>query len=203
MRRSVEFAVIAALMVSGCSSILTSNAPPDTTYWLKPASISPVPDSDAAGPSIQVAVSAAPGLDVDRVLVRGPGATLNSYTAARWPDSIPDVVETLVRTALEDSGRFDRVTAARAGIRSDWNLDLEVRAFYALVSGTSAPPDIEFAGRGYLKCPGRVLPVRILARQGARANTMTEITAAFQSVVDEGLDDLIKQLPPTCVDATQ
>lgn len=194
----VVLTAIATLAVPGCSSMLTSDAPPDTTYWLEPAPITAVDGANGGKPSIRVTVNAAPGLDVDRLLVRGPGATLNAYAGARWADNIPDVIETLVRAALEDSGRFGVVAAARSGTRAAWELDLEVRAFYAVAAG--ALPTVELRLRGYLLCPDRVQPLRVDARHGARANTLTEISAAFQSVVNEGLAELIERLPATCED---
>ncbi len=192
----IVFTIIATLTVSGCSSMLTSDAPPDTTYWLEPAPIPALEGANGGKPSIRVMVSAAPGLDVDRILVRGPGTTLNAYAGARWADNIPDVVETLVRAALEDSGRFGLVAAARSGTRAAWELDLEVRAFYAVAAG--ALPTVELRLRGYLVCPGRVQPVRVDASREARANTLTAITAAFQSVVNEGLAAVVEQLPASC-----
>ena len=189
----VGFTTIAMLTVSGCSSMLTSDAPPDTTYWLEPAPIPALEGVYDDKPSIRVTVNAAPGLDVDRLLVRGPGATLNAYAGARWADNIPEVVETLVRTALEDSGRFGLVAAARSGTRTAWELNLEVRAFYAVAGG--ALPTVELRLHGYLVCPGRVQPVRVDARHEARANTLTAITAAFQSAVNEGLAAVVEQLP--------
>lgn len=178
--------------------MLTSDAPPDTTYWLEPAPINAMRNEAVKVDSIRVAVTAAPGLDVDRILIRGPGATLNAYSATRWADNIPEIIEMLVRTALEDSGRFRLVASARSGTRADWELDLEVRAFYAVSQIASAPPTVDLEVRGYLECPGTVLPVRMTGARSARANTMTEITAAFQSVVNEALADLVEQLPATC-----
>ena len=194
----IVLTAIATLTVSGCTSMLTSDAPPDTTYWLEPAPISAAVGTNGDKPSIRVRVNAAPGLDVDRLLVRGPGATLNAYAGARWADNIPDVIETLVRAALEDSGRFGLVATARSGARAAWELDLEVRAFYAVAAG--ALPAVELRLRGYLLCPGQVQPVRVAAHHKARANTLTEISTAFQRVVDEGLAELIDRLPATCED---
>lgn len=191
---------IAMLAASGCSSMLTSDAPPDTTYWLEPAPITSSAGPDTDKPSIRVTVTAIPGLDVDRILVLGPGSTLTAYTAARWVDNIPDVVETLVRAALEDSGRFGPVVSARTAARTAWGLDLEVRAFHAVAQTGSGPPSVELQLRGYLRCPAQVRAVRVQSRQGARTNTLSEITAAFQAVVDEGLVALVDQLPTDCGD---
>ncbi len=122
MRPCVLSALVLILvaMLAGCTSLLTSDAPPDNIYWLEPPN--PVPRStQAAGPtSIRVQIAAAPGLDTDRLLIRGPGAILNSYAAARWTDNAPEVLDTLIRTALEDSGRFSGVTSSRSGGLADW-----------------------------------------------------------------------------------
>lgn len=200
MRPCVLSALVLILvaMSAGCTSLLTSDAPPENIYWLEPPNPAPRSTQVAGPASISVQIAAAPGLDTDRLLIRGPGAILNSYAGARWADNIPEVLDTLIRTVLEDSGRFSRVASGSTGNRSDWVLDLELRAFFAVVALESEPPTIEMELRGYLECPDRELPIRVASQARVSENTLTTIAAGFQSAVDTSVIELLDQIPRRC-----
>ena len=95
---------------------MTSDQPPEHVYWLEAVELQLGEPPAGDLPDFVVAVRAIPGLDTDRILVRGPGARLNHYAGARWPDHLPEIVTVAVRLALESSGRFNRV---RSGSRMD------------------------------------------------------------------------------------
>jgi cholesterol transport system auxiliary component len=137
-------------------------------------------------------------LDTDRLLIRGPGAILNSYAGARWTDNAPEVFDTLIRTALEDSGRFSRVASGRSGGLADWTLDLELRAFFAVLASESSPPTIEIELRGYLQCADAEVPIRIANRAPVAQATLTAIVEGFQSAVDSSLRELLGELSDSC-----
>jgi cholesterol transport system auxiliary component len=195
--RSGLWACLPIALSAGCSSLLTSDVPPDTVYWLEAFEVPRSAPIDGA-PSITVRFTAAPGLDGDRVLVRGPGATLKSYAGARWADRVPEVLNALVRTVLEDSGRFSRVSSSTSGVRADWVLDLELRAFYAVLTTEGSSPTIEVEIRGYLECPSRDLPIRIASQVSVSANTLTSIAEGFQNAVDMSAMQLMDQLAGRC-----
>ena len=194
---STVLALAIAVSSAGCSSLLTSDVPAETVFWLEPYAAPRVPQAGLA-PSITVRVTAAPGLDVDRLLVRGPGATLSPYAGARWADRIPEVLSILIRTVLEDSGSFGRVAASAAGARSDWTLDLEARAFYAVATADEAAPTIAVQLRGYLQCDGRDVPIRLTSEVRATENTLTRIVAGFQLAVDQAAMELLRQMRAGC-----
>jgi ABC-type uncharacterized transport system auxiliary subunit len=198
-RRSASMAwlLAAATVAPACSSFLTSDAPPEPVYWLEPLEVPPSVSS-AGAPSVSVRVTAAPGLDANRLLLRGPGATLAPYAGARWADRIPDVLSVLLRTVLEDSGQFGRVSSSTSGIRADWLLDLDVRSFYAVAAADAAPPSIVVEIRGHLECEGNALPIRIESRASVAAHTLTSIVQGFQSAVDDSARALIEQTTRRC-----
>jgi len=193
--------MLITVMSAGCASMLTSDAPPENVYWLEPPN--PIPSSTevTSSTSIRVQLAAAPGLDTDRLLIRGPGAILNSYAGARWADNAPEVFDTLIRTALEDSGRFSRVASSTSGGIADWTLDLELRAFFAVRASESLPPTIEIEFRGYLQCMGAEVPIRVANQAPVSRVTLTAIVEGFQGVVDSSLRELVAQLPDECPDS--
>ncbi len=193
--------MLITVMSAGCASMLTSDAPLENVYWLEPPN--PIPSSTevTSSTSIRVQLTAAPGLDTDRLLIRGPGAILNSYAGARWADNAPEVFDTLIRTALEDSGRFSRVASSTSGGIADWTLDLELRAFFAVRASESLPPTIEIEFRGYLQCMGAEVPIRVANQAPVSRVTLTAIVEGFQGVVDSSLRELVAQLPDECPDS--
>ena len=200
MRPAVLSASVLALaaMLGGCTSMLTSDAPPENIYWLEPPDPDPRSTQDAGPTSIRVQITAAPGLDTDRLLIRGPGAILSSYAGARWTDNAPEVLDTLIRTALENSGRFNRVASNRSGGLADWTLELELRAFFAVVTSESSPPTIEIEFRGYLQCAEAQAPIRIISEAPVAQVTLTAIVDGFQRAVDSSLRELLDLMADTC-----
>ena len=199
MRRATRcaFLLIAIAASTGCSSLLTSDVPPETVYWLEPPGV--LRSAPASGaPSITVRITAAPGLDTDRLLARGPGAVLSSYAGARWAGNIPDVLEVLIRTVLEDSGRFSRVASSSSGSRSEWILDLELRAFFATMTAELPPPTVEMSMSGYLACQGRQVAIRIASDASASENTLTSISGAFQAAAASAATELLDHILGHC-----
>ncbi len=186
------------VLAAGCTSLLTSDAPAERVYWLESRISASPPTQAARATSISVRISAAPGLDTDRLLIRGPGAILSSYAGARWTDNAPEVFDTLIRTALENSGRFIRVTSGRSGGLADWTLDLELRAFFALVASASSLPTISIEFRGSLQCMEAEVPMRIASQAPVPQVTLTAIVDGYQRAVDSSLRQLLDKLPSAC-----
>ena len=115
--------VVPAVMLVGCGSMLTSDEPPEHVYWLEAPTLRLGETSTQHSPALNVVVGTIPGLDTDRILVKGPGARMNYYAGARWPDHLPEVVTATVRLSLESSGRFSRVAAGLKSSETNgrWN----------------------------------------------------------------------------------
>jgi len=149
-------------------------------------------------PILSVVVHTIPGLDTDRILVKGPGARMNYYAGARWPDHLPEVVTATVRLSFESSGRFSRVTS-RSRVKGDeWMLELELREFFAVVSTTDAPPQIHVELVGHLSCGSGETAVSAAATAPAQENKLSKIVAAFQGATNSALISLGGQLETRC-----
>ena len=196
MRLAALTSLLSLVVVTGCGSMLTSDEPPETVFWLEPLE-SPADPPNTGSPSIGVRVTAAPGLDTDQLLIRDASATLNHYEGARWADYAPEVLESIIRSALEDTGRFRRVSSEIAG-SADWSLDLELRAFFAVLEGHSASPTIHLELGGYIECRATESPLRITSRAPVMGNTLPRIVAGFQQAVDDGVSTLVERLLGSC-----
>ncbi len=184
--------------VAGCSGLLDSDQPPERVYWLEPLIVQESTVVDGARPSLAVSVSAAPGLDTDRLLILGPGARLNHYAAARWPDHFPEVLESLLRTTLESTERYSRVTAGATSRSTDWVLDLEVRELYTLTNPSENAPMVRMVLRGYVSCLESDYEIAMQANAGIDDDHLSEIVAGYQHVLREISRQLVAQLAESC-----
>jgi ABC-type uncharacterized transport system auxiliary subunit len=182
----------------GCSGMLTSDEPPEHVYWLEAATLQ-LGKAPAEGlPELLVVVRTLPGLDTDRILVKGPGARMNYYAGARWPDHLPEVMTATVRLSLESSGRFSRVSS-RPQIKGDeWLLELELRKFFAVVITADSPPQVHVQLVGHLTCGTDDAAISATAEAPAQENKLSEIVAAFQSATNNALVSLGGQLESGC-----
>ncbi len=176
--------------------MLNSNQPAERVYWLEPLIVQQAVVTDSSQPSLVVSVSAAPGLDTDRLLILEPGARLNHYAAARWPDSIPEVLESLLRTTLESTGRFSRLARGPTSRSMDWALELEVRELYTLANERR----VRMVLSGYVSCGASDYAIAMQATAGIGDNRLSEIVAAYQQALNEVSRQLVAQLADACND---
>jgi len=184
--------------LSGCGSMLSSDEPPERVYWLEATTLrlcnTPLEDA----PQLSVVVRTIPGLDTDRILVKGPGARMNHYAGARWPDHLPEVMTATVRLSLESSGRFSRVSSGSQTKSNEWSLQLELREFFAVATTTDSPPQIHVKLAGYLNCGNGDMAISAMATVPAQENRLSKIVAAFQSATNKVLISLGGQLETRC-----
>jgi ABC-type uncharacterized transport system auxiliary subunit len=190
--------IAGAATLGGCGGMLTSDQPPEHVYWLEAITLQLGEPPTGDLPELVVSVRALPGLDTDRVLVKGPGARLNNYAGARWPDNLPEVVTATLRLSLESSGRFDRVRSGSQVRRAEWLLDLELREFFAVVTTAGAPPTVQVKLAGHLNCGADHTAISAATTAHAREAKLSAIIAAFQGAMDDALTSLGEQLEAGC-----
>jgi ABC-type uncharacterized transport system auxiliary subunit len=194
--------IIWAAVLGGCSSVLTSDQPADRVYWLESVTLQPHAAPIEQPPDLVVAMRSVPGLDTDRILVKGPGARLNHYAGASWPDHSSEVMAALVQQSLESSGRFNRISNGSAVRGDDWALELQLREFFAVVTATETAPTIHVKLAGHLSCGPGNTAVSASATAPAGQNKLADIVAAFQQATDDVMIDLGRQLETACMQIT-
>jgi len=198
MKKYLCLWILWAAILSGCGGMLTSDQPPEHVYWLEAASLRLGEIATEGSPDLIVVVDTVPGLDTDRILVKGPGARLNYYAGARWPDHLPEVLTATVRLSLESSGRFGRVSSGTRITTSDWLLELELREFFAVVSAADTSPEVHVQLVGHLNCGFGDTSVSAKTTALAQENNLSRIVAAFQVATNDALISLGRQLETTC-----
>ncbi len=189
-------------VTSACAGLLESKQPAERVYWLEPLIVQQDTSTDTVLQSIAVSVTAVPGLDTDRMLILGPDAHLNYYASARWPDSIAEVLESLLRSTLESTGRYSRVTRGATSQSADLHLELEVRELYALANATDSAHTVRMVLKGYLDCIDDERAIVMQAVAEIRDNRLTEIVAAYQEALGKASQQLVEQTAESCGAAT-
>lgn len=184
--------------IAACSGLLNSDRPAEKTYWLEPFTVPQTNIADSVRKSIAVTVTAAPGLDTDRLLILGSGARLNYYEAARWPDNSPEVIQSLLRTTLESTGRYSNVTAGRTSYSTDWALNLEVRELYSRSNSSEDMQDVRIALSGTVMCSGPDFTVTLGSDVAIENNRLSDVVAAYQQGLREVSQQLLTRMDETC-----
>lgn len=129
-----------------------------------------------------------------RIAVRpGGGAELQVLAGARWSDTVPELLQALVVRAFEDSGRILGVGRQASGLRADYTLTLDVRAFEAVYAGGAAPDAVVEFNAKLLGFPGnRVLASRTFqARAAASGRHAGAVVPAFDQALEASIGELL------------
>lgn len=103
----------------------------------------------AADGSISIATPQANALlDSDRIAVRPTPDRLQTYKGARWADTAPELLQTALVRAFEDSGRFTSVARfGNTGRRGDVALFSELRHFETIYTDGQPRVVVELQAR--------------------------------------------------------
>jgi cholesterol transport system auxiliary component len=86
-------------------------------------------------------------LDTERIVVRPAPGVLQVYKGAAWSDTAPDLVQTSLLRAFEDSGRILSVGRPGGAVRGEYQLTSELRAFDSIYDGASPDAVVELHAR--------------------------------------------------------
>ena len=125
-RRFAPSLVLFVGLLAGCGA-LPGGGPPADMFTLTPKNT-----FDAGLPSVdwQLVVeepSAAGGLQVQNIALRTRAIELQYFAGARWTERAPRMVQTLLVESFENSGKIVAVGRQTIGLRSDFNLKIELR----------------------------------------------------------------------------
>jgi cholesterol transport system auxiliary component len=178
-RASLITAGVAALLLGGCTAI---GGPRTEVRVYSPATaVVADPSWPKADWSLSVGVQAANAmLDSPRIVVRPSANVVQTYRGARWADNAPDLLQTALVQAFEDSGRIDSVMRLGGGVRGDYGLWLEVRQFESVYDGAAPQAVIEVQARLVkLRGGGLVATRRFRTAVAGRTPEVDDMVAAF------------------------
>ena len=185
-------ALLLALVLAGCGSLLGPSTPPAQIYRLSPE-MAAQPGGQPVVWQLAVArPDATQTLDTDRIaLLRG--SVMDYYADAQWTDSAPRLVQSLLVQAFDKSGRVQAASRDSASLRADMTLATELRDFEAQYDAAEGAPlvviDIQAK---MLDQRGQVI-ASLDSRQTARAaqNSLPTVVAAFDEAVAASLSQIV------------
>ena len=142
-------------LAAGCSGVLDSAQPARQVYMLMPLPGSAPGTPDENRPELWIDLSAVPGLDTDWVQALGSDATLTRYSNARWTDSLPEVLASVLQRSLATSGKFSAVGLSSHASNGGWLLRLEIDSFYGLQNADGVTNSVAVSLSGSIECAGK------------------------------------------------
>jgi ABC-type uncharacterized transport system auxiliary subunit len=190
--------LLAAAALSACSGVLTSDQAAKRYYALMPLSGSPAA-ADAEAPALALRLTAVPGLDSDRIQALGTDASLQRYANARWPDHLPEVLGSVLRRSLEESGRFSAVTTGARAPAGAWSLELEIQQFYGVQTASRVTRSVVVELAGELACGGLSHRIRLEHDSPVAEERLVAVVSAHQEGLDAVTRDLLSTIGSACL----
>ncbi len=81
-------------------------------------------------------------LDSRRMAVVPAPGQIQVYKGVAWDDTVPDIVQTAIVEAFEDSGKILAVGRQTGGLHADYTLQLDLRDYQAVYHDAGSPPDV-------------------------------------------------------------
>ncbi|MGB0134554.1 ABC-type transport auxiliary lipoprotein family protein [Dokdonella sp.] len=156
-----------------------------------------LPASDAGGNSIQWQLlvdtpRTSAALDTNHIAVMPSAGLIEVYPAARWRDSAPILMRSLIVLAFDNDGRIGGVSAADAGLSGDYVLSMELRGFQVEMAGADAQATIRLTAKLFDHSDNRIVATRTFDATAPAASTeVADAVKAFEQALDEMLPKLV------------
>lgn len=124
--------IVGSALILGLSSCFSAGAKNTAVYT--PRASSPSPSAEAAV-AWQIRIEkpdSSEFLDSTRIAVRRGNNTMQVFEAARWSDSVPDLLQSHLSQTFNDSGKITATTGLDTNTASDALLLLDIRQFEAV-----------------------------------------------------------------------
>lgn len=181
-----------AALLAGCGSI--GGPRTEVTVYSPATAVTVDPSWPEVDWSLSVGVQAANAmLDSPRIAVRPTANELQTYKGARWADNAPDLLQTALVEAFEDSGRIPSVMRVGGGSsRGDYGLFVEVRQFETVYEDGTPAAVIEVQARLVkLRGGGLVASQRFRHAVPGRTPEVDDMVAAFGDAMSALGTDLV------------
>lgn len=190
-RASLFTAAALAGLLAGCGSL--GGPKTEVTVYSPVTAVTVDPSWPQAKGSLSIGVQAANTMvDSSRIVVRPSASVVQTYRGARWADNAPDLLQTALVEAFEDSGRFASVTRLGGGTRGDYALWIEVRQFESVYEDGKPEAVVEVQARLMkLRGGGVVASKRFRHAVPGRTPDVDNIVTAFGEAISALSTDLV------------
>lgn len=179
MNRHLVFWLLAPLLLGAC--VLTPVDPEVfATYRLELESRAARGEDVAWQLSIEEPIAPGPVAGT-HIAVRDADRAYSVLRGARWSERAPDLLQSAIVRSFEDSGRIRGVARSMSGVRADYQLFAEIRAFEAdYAEGGSPVVKIALYAKLVRTAGMDVVDARLFTEhEAAKAGDVTSIMAAF------------------------
>jgi len=191
-RRHLLLGAASLVLLAGCGGDILGPGKSPQLYLLKPT-FGPI-DGPTVSWALDVASpDAADNLNTPRIALFNPPARMDYYANASWPDQLPNLVQTALVQAFEQSGKIASVASDDAGLRSDYMLQTEIRDFNAVYDVPDAAPKVKIrimAKLVHTKARDIVQSQEFSAETEAGANSVDNVVIA----ASQGLTTVLKEI---------
>jgi cholesterol transport system auxiliary component len=179
------------LCLAGCFSAGAKNT---VVYTPRASSVA---TNDGPGVNWQIRIQtphASDFLDSTRIAVRRSNNTLQVFEGARWSDSVPDLLQSTLSQAFNDSGKITAVAGLDNNTASDALLLLDVRQFEAVYI------DDDHTASAVISVQAKVQSLknnRIIANKSfvisipASSKKIPDVMTAFDSALQQVSQDIL------------
>jgi len=144
------------ILLGGCDVKLPGEGPPPRLFTLNPKTTF---DSDLPDVNWQLIIelpTAPASLDTVRIAVQRTPLELDYYAQAAWTDRVPSMIQTLLISSFENTGKIVSVGRESVGLRADFLLKTDIRNF-EVEYGTEGPsPRVRIVAK-LIKMPERTI----------------------------------------------
>jgi ABC-type uncharacterized transport system auxiliary subunit len=189
--------LLACALLTACGSVLDSGKPARQVYLLHTPSAS-ASTTGSTYPNLLISVTAVPGLDSDRIMALGRDARLVPVANTHWPDHMPEVFTSIVRRYLSESRQFRSVQQGGIPRPGEWQLTLELQAFYGLLDNSGNTASVLLKMEGLVRCGGTEHVLRITEETGVESASLASLVAAHQRVLNAAMEGLPQRIIADC-----
>jgi len=136
---------------------------------------------------------ASDALDSSSIAVRPAPGELQAYADAQWSDPAPDMLQTTLVQAFEDSGKIASVGRQSTGLHGDFALLLDLRRFESVYDDPARPPSAVIEVQAKLLASGnRVLATRnFQVTVPARSKEVPQVVDAFRGAMTDLTEQMV------------
>jgi cholesterol transport system auxiliary component len=190
MSRPIILCLLAPLLLAAC---VLSPVEPEVfaTYRLELDPLSTRGEDMAWQLSIEEPIAPGP-IAGTHIAVRDTDRAYSVLRGARWSERAPDLLQSALVRSFEDSGRIRGVARAMSGVRADYQLLTEVRAFEAdYTEGSSPVIKIALYAKVVRTAGMDVVDARLFTeREAAKGGDVTSIMGAFDRAGGRAIPEL-------------
>jgi hypothetical protein len=107
-------------------------------------------------------------------------------------------MSSLSRRSLIDSGMFSQVSLNDLARPNDWQLQLELQAFYGVQNRAGATTSVRVQMEGNLRCGQQSDVFRLESAGNVGTDSLADLVAAHQRALDESLRNLPVRIEQIC-----